>query len=286
MDRKGRRERPSDEWVRVQAHEPIISTQVFDLVQHGLARRAPSTERSAPNSNHVFTGLLRCGLCNSSLQIATGTGRSRTYSYYACRGDLQGCRCNFKRTRAEIFDAWMLDELLTHLLTAETIQGVLDGLDEAAGRWVKDRAARRTAMVLEARTLEARRDKLYDVIETGGVGAPGAADLGPRLRQINDKLRKLEEALGALENEMEPMTGRIDVSADEAAEVFRATIKGCDDPKTLRAFVATITQMIVVKDTEVVVHYKPECLVMTDGEAVQSKHRWLLDLGSNQGPTD
>lgn len=275
MDRKGKRERPEEDWIRVQAHEPIITAELFHLVRDGLSDRTPQADRSAPNSGHIFTGLLRCGHCNSSLQIATGTGRSKTYSYYACRGDLQGSKCSFKRTRADLLDRWLLGELLDKLLNRDVIQGVLDGLDEAAGRWVKDRAAKRTTLVLEMRTLESRRDKLYDAIETGGAGTPGITELGPRLRKIAEQLAKIEASLMTLENETEPMAGDIGVTADEAAEVFRTTIEGSSDPKTLRAFVATIAQMIVVKDTEVVVHYKPECLVMGDGEAVQSKHRWL-----------
>lgn len=75
------------------------------------------------------------------------------------------------------------------------------------------------------------------------------------------QIQKLEDAL---ENEPEPMTGEINVSADEAASIFRQTVEECDHPETLRAFVASIADMIAVRNQEVVVHYKPECLVQVD----------------------
>ncbi|WP_411970076.1 recombinase family protein [Paucibacter sp. Y2R2-4] len=287
MHKKTRSPRPEEEWIRVQAHEGLVSAEIFNLVQAGLSGRAPTPETGSPASMHVFTGLLRCGICNSSLQVQTGTGRgAKLYSYYACRGHLQGKRCEFKNVRADKFDPWLLDQLLDKLLSRQTIQAVLDQLDDAAGRWVKDRAARRTALVLELRTAENRRSKLYDVIETGGADAPGVNELGPRIKQLNEQIAKIEAALVSIENEEEPMVGTIEVSAEDAAEIFRATVTQCDDPKILRAFVASIAEMIVVQGTEVIVHYKPECLIQMDGNSVRSEHSWLLDLGSNQGPTD
>lgn len=276
FDRKRRKPRPEADWVRVHSHEALVSPEQWRSVQDGMSDRAPVAERSAPNSNHIFTGLLRCGLCNSSLQIATGTGRGgKVYSYFACRGYLQGCSCDFKRMRAEPFEQWLLQELLDKLLNRQMIEAVLRQLDDAAARFVKERATRRTSLVLELRAVEGRRNRLYEVLEEGGKDAPGVNELGPRLRKLNEQARQLEQALSALECEPEPTMGPLDVSADEAAEILRETVSGCQDPKTLRAFVASIVQMIVVKGEEVAVHYKPECLVLSDGHSVHSKPKWL-----------
>lgn len=276
IDRKTRRPRPPEEWTRVNSHQPLVSAEVFSLVQEGMGARQPREDRAAPNSNHVFTGLLRCGLCGSSLQIATGTGRGgKVYSYYACRGDLQGCACEFKRMRADQFDRWMLDQLLDKLLTRETIQGVLDKLDEAAARWVKDRAARRAALVIERRAVESRRNNILDAIEAAGGQTAGLNEMLVRLKDLGERINLLDKQLTAIENEQEPVLAKLEVSAEEAAAIFRETIANCDDPKTLRSYVATIAQMIVVRATEVVVHYKPECLVQMDGTPVHSKHNWL-----------
>lgn len=276
FDRKTRKERPEEDWIRVKAHEPLVSEEDWTAVQEAMGARAPKPMKVSATSTHVFTGLLRCGMCNAGLQVATGTGRGgKIYSYYACRGHLQGRRCTHKQIRTDQFDTWLLEQLVDKLLNRDCIQGVLDQLDDAAARWVKDRAARRTAMVLELRAAEGRRSKLFEVLETAGKDAPGIAEMGPRLKVLNEQVSRLERALTVLENEPEPVVGKLDVSADEAAEIFRQTVLGNSDVKTLRAFVATITEMIVVNPTDVVVHYKPECLVMTDGKTVHSKHSWL-----------
>lgn len=276
FNRVTRKPRPESDWVRVKAHEPLVSAEVFSAVQQGLGARAPREDKQASNSHHIFTGLLRCGLCNNSLQIATGTGRGgKVYSYYACRGDLQGCSCQFKRFRAEPFERWLLDQLLDKLMTRETIQAVLDRLDEAAASWIKDRAARRMGLVLEKRTAESRRSNILGAIEAAGGNTQGLGEMLSRLQELGDQIAALERQIVALENEPEPPVGRLEVSAEEAAAVFRETITGCDDPKKLRGYVATIAQMIVVHSTEVVVHYKPECLIQEDGAPVHSKHNWL-----------
>jgi site-specific DNA recombinase len=278
MQRKTRKPRPESEWVRVQAHPGIVSAEIFSLVRHGLADRAPAAERGAPTSQHAFTGMLRCGSCGAALQISTGTGRGgKVYSYYACRADLQGQRCDFKRMRADKFDAWMLDELLTHLLNREVIQAVLDNLDEAASRWVQDRSKRRTAHVLELRVAESRRRRLYEVIEAGAKDSLGLAELGPRIRELNDQINKLERQLVAIEAEPEPSVEVLQVSAEEAEGIFRQTLMNTDDPRRLRSFLASITEKIDVKTDTVDVHYKPDCLVLSDGQPVRSKHQWLLD---------
>ncbi|MFN3303219.1 MAG: recombinase family protein [Roseateles sp.] len=287
FDRKTRKQKPSTEWVRVPAHEAIVAPELFEKVQAAMGERAPKAEQGSSTSQHVFTGLLRCGRCDGALKIRTGKGRGGVmYSYYGCHNHLQGVRCGLPAFRADQFDSWMTQQLLDRVLTVDVIQGVLDRLDEAASDWVKDRSRRRTALLLELRAAEGRRRKLFEVIEEGGKDAPGIKELGPRLRELNAQIENLERAMVALEAEPEPNVGPLTITAEEAAEIFRSTITASDDPRRRRAVLATITDRIVVNDGSVDVHYKPDCLVSADGLPVRSEHCWLPDLGSNQGPTD
>lgn len=73
----------------------------------------------------------------------------------------------------------------------------------------------------------------------------------------------------------------------EASEVLRGLVMDCNDPKKLREFVGSFVKEITVGDVEVVVDYHPECLVQLNNRTrVRSAENWLLNLGSNQGPTD
>lgn len=277
FDRKLKRERPPSEWIRVNAYPALVTPELWQQVQHGLATRSPRAENTVPtNSDHLFAGLLRCA-CGNALMMATGNGRGgKTYFYYACRADLHSKRCNAKRLPADRFDAWMLDELVRHVITPDNMAGVLAKLDTAAADWVKDRDRRRSALVLELRTAEGRRSKLYDVLETHGKDAPGIHELGPRLRELGDQIKRLELALTAIEDEQLPDLDPLDVDPQEAAQVMRDMIQDCQSKKALRAFIASIIEQIDVLPGEVRVAYHPECLVLdANGAAVRSTRNWL-----------
>lgn len=279
--RKGRGQRPPEAWVRVKAHEGLVSEEDFARVQDGLDARTPYAGRQPANAQHLFSGLLRCGLCQSTMQMTNGTGRNgQLYSYYACRGKCQGKPCSQASMPAKAFDRWMLAQLLDQVLIEEVIQGVLDSLDEAATRWVKDRAKRRTAMVLELRSAEHKRGKLYEVMETLGRDTPDLKGTIQRVNELTAQVQRLEVALMNLEDEPEPVVGAPRMSARDAADLMRRTVTDNKDVQSQRAFVATIVESIVLDETQLLVTYKPECLVQVDGHSVRSEHRWLPVVGS------
>lgn len=281
FDRKLKRPKRPEDWVRVRAHEPLVSAERWQAVQDGLAARTPAESVTPGNARHTFAGLMKCGLCSSGLKLASGTGRGgKAYYYYACQGAQQGRRCSFKRLPAEAFDTWMLGELLDRVLTLENVQGVLDHMDKAASTWVKDRAARRRGLVQELRDAEQRRSKLYEVLEAHGKDAPGILDLGPRLRQLNEQIKRVEGALVALEDEEEPMMGQLGTSAEQAVQVMRDLVAQCENPKALRDFVASIVDSVTVGEKEVRVDYHPECLIRSGGAMVHSTSNWLPVVGT------
>ncbi|MDR1805586.1 MAG: recombinase family protein [Clostridium sp.] len=49
-----------------EAHEPIISAEVFDAVQAEIARRAKHAPASFPTKQYPLTGLIRCGKCGAA----------------------------------------------------------------------------------------------------------------------------------------------------------------------------------------------------------------------------
>lgn len=276
FDRKTKAQRPEEKWIRVQAHPPLLAAGDFDQVQAELSGRTPTRGRAPQTAQHVFAGLMRCGHCGSSLQMTNGTGRGRKlYHYYACRAHNQGQACAFKPVPADAFDKRMLSDLLDQVLNVEVIQNVLDGLDAAAVRWVKDRASRRTALVLELRSAEQRRARLFDILETAGRDTPNLQATMERVNELSAQIRRLEVALVAIEDEQEPVVGDARASAAEAADLMRQAITGAKDMATLRAFIASIVDHITIGDTDLVVTYNPECLIQMDGNSVRSKHGWL-----------
>lgn len=153
--------------------------------------------------------------------------------------------------------------------------------------WVQERAERRGVIVKDLRSLERSRSKLFSILEEHGRDTPNLGDLTKRLRELNENIKLLEKALTDLENETlaPPEVGAIDPA--EASQALRGLVMDCNDPKKLREFVRSFVKEITVGDVEVLVDYHPECLVQLDNRTrIRSAENWLLNLGSNQGPTD
>ena len=285
---KGRNANPRDEWVRVASHAPLVSAEDFERAQNMLKDRQPANVGGQPRSNHAFTGLLSCGTCGASLQTCSGTGRGRVYHYYGCRDGLVGKhRCGASRIRADLFDEWMLAELLDRVITPERMTEIIAQAQDLHGERAKARQERRVVLVSELRAAEKSRGNLYGVLELHGKEAPNLGDLTVRLRDLNDRIKRLEGGLIELENEHANPKQGPQVDPYEAAEALRGIVLECNDPKKLREFVGSFVKCITVGDSEILVDYHPECLVQLNHRStVHSANNWLLDLGSNQGPTD
>lgn len=273
---------PAEDWIRVKSHTELVSAEDFQRAQQMMENRKPANVGGQPRSNFVFTGLLRCGMCGSSLQTCSGTGRSKVYHYYGCRNSLVGKhRCEFGKVRAELFDEWMLAELLDQVMTPERMQDVVEQAYSTRETWAKDRSERRQTIVAELRTAEKARSNLFSVLEMHGRDAPNLGDITKRLREWNDRIRSLEASLSDLENERMSANEAPEVDPAEAAEVLRDIVLNCDNPKKLREFVGTFVKEVTVTADTVEVDYHPECLVRQDHRAtVHSAERWLPVLGS------
>ncbi|MHA7600793.1 recombinase family protein [Alicycliphilus sp. T452] len=279
---------PEEDWIKVPSHPPIVTNEDFERVNAMLEKRQPANAGGATRSNFAFTGLLKCGRCGSSLQTCSGRGRSQVYYYYGCRASLTGKnRCELPRFRADHFEEWMLEQLLDQVMTPERIEGVIREAYAHRRDWVQERAERRGVIVKDLRSLERSRSKLFSILEEHGRETPNLPDLTTRLRELNANIKLLEKALTDLENETlaPPEVGAIDPA--EASEALRGLVMDCNDPRKLREFVGSFVKEITVGDVEVLVDYHPECLVQLDNRTrIRSAENWLLNLGSNQGPTD
>ncbi len=285
---KTRDAKPEADVVRVASHPAIVSQEEFEKVQTMMKTRIPHEVGGTPRSAFAFTGLLSCGICGTPLQIRNGTGRGgKIYNYYACLAHKNGKpRCLLQAVKAEVFDAWMLDELLDKVLTVQVVEKVLADIRANGGRWAEERELRRRALVKELRESERRRGNIFDILETQGTAAPNMADLTLRLRELNETIKGIQRALEELETKEAPNYDLVDVDPQMAVETIREAIRGCDDAKRLRALLGTFVQGITLSNAKATVGYREDALLRGPTPTVHSGLTWLLNLGSNQGPTD
>jgi DNA invertase Pin-like site-specific DNA recombinase len=88
-------ERPRSEWVIVKdAHENIIPQEKFELVQKLIEDKSFKVGK---RSKHLFSGVIKCGLCNTAYMIKTEKRMRKsglvTYKYYDCASKKQKGKC-------------------------------------------------------------------------------------------------------------------------------------------------------------------------------------------------
>ena len=284
---KNRVANPSDLWIRVQSHPAIIDEKLFARVQAGLDGRRPDRIGGTARAEGVFAGLLRCGECGGALTMTNGTGRDGTrHHYYGCCTHMRGkAKCTFKNVRVDVLDPWLVSELLDKVLTPTTVQNVIKEVTTMSRSWSRDRQLRREAIVKDLRETEAKRSRLYSVLELMGTDAPNLADIGPRLRELNEQLKTLEQSVIKLEEEPAGPAELKDCDVDEVAGMLRGLVQDCGDPRKQRTFMGSFIEKATVSGDSVAVYYN-EGRLMSLGSTVRSDGKWLLNLGSNQGPTD
>lgn len=287
-DRKAGRIRPREDWIIVESHPPIIDLATWERVQALIEADAPTSHKGSHRSTWAFTGLLQCGGCGSSMQIETAKGRTKRYSYYNCRDSQVGKGCVSKRIRADILEEWLLEKVISEVLTTENLLSVITSLEAAAGRWAMETRRRRTALTQQLAELQTRNHNLYDVLELHGKDAPNLGDLTRRLQTNNARIKEVEQELELIEKARPPKVSVSEQQLQEMREFLADTIRTTQNNKKLRHFLQSYLQSVVITaDGEVRIEYDPVALVQPTGSsAVLSKGIWLPGPDSNQRPTD
>jgi site-specific DNA recombinase len=275
--RRTRKVKPREEWIQVESHPALVDRETFERIQAMMTARAPAYEHGGtPRSTFLFTGLATCGICSGRLQICTGKGRGGTlYSYYGCVAHRHGSpRCALRQVRADLFDEWLLGEILARVITPGVMVEAMQDLLVAGAQWVRDRETRRAQIVAGMREQEARRDKLFELLERDGRDTPDLAAVAQRLRERTAELEQLQRDLITLEATPAPRSiERVDPAV--AVEVMREVIAAADTKKK-RAFLGAFLEKILLGPTTVTIDYRPEALLSTSmGAGVRSECRWL-----------
>lgn len=269
--------KPRAEWVQVDSHAGLVDRADFEKVQIMMEDRAPAHKQGGtPRSGFVFSGLLKCGVCGNPLQVINGTGRGGVlYNYYGCCSHKKGAaRCLFRNVRADLFDDWLMGEVLEQLVTPEVMAHAVQEVTDLGSRWAQDRATQRAQLVAELRQLESRRDKLYELLETQGKDVPDLADVTDRLKLRGAEIRAVQARLELLED-VPTRAKAVRLDPVLAVEVMREVVQAGDAQKK-RAFMGAFLEGITVSADRVLVSYRSEALVSLGHPAgVRNEVFWL-----------
>ena len=283
--------KPEAEWVPVRV-DPILDKQVFDAVAQKRHARSPSvTPARVVSSPTLLTGLLRCGNCGAGMTTATGKGGR--YRYYKCNtriGQHSGACCTPAVSMPKM-DGLVLSAFADKVLTPDRLREMLR---EMKGH-LKNAHTRQddTVRLLqkELSELELATNRLYEAVEK---------DLLPMDNMLRDRAQTLKARREAVLVEMagarrhkEMPTAMLSAKQVEAfGSALRTRLMDSSSGATkryLRQFVSEIR----FDGKRVVMRGKKAALMLAAAENEMGTARvptsvpsWLLDLGSNQGPTD
>jgi len=270
-----RRQQPKENWLITPSHEPIISRGYFDMVQEKLDKRSNRPAGGSPRSKWLFTGLLRCGLCGGSMQIETGGGRSKRYSYYNCRNNQKKGECERHTIRADQLDAWLIESIAENIYTPRFLAEIIVALNKGAENFHEKHAAKVAQASARLNKAIERRERIYDDIEERRFPVEV---LRPRIIKADSKVKALESELDWLRLHSAPPSRKL---TEDDAEEIRAfmidTLVNPSNPQRIREYLQVFIESIVLEREDVVINYYPEAIVATGGDTVHSRAGWLPD---------
>ena len=265
--------KPESEWIIIDSHEPIIDRDTWDSVRSAVddAAVGKTSRGGAPRSQHVFTGLLRCGHCGGAMHIENARGRSATYNYYRCRNAQLKDGCDTPRVPAGDLDDWLLAVVATDVFTVENVRSIVHELKQMSDEWQADRAVRRSEQSGQLESVSQRIQSLYDILELQGRDAPNLGDLTRRLRDLNGQREQLEIEISQIDAESRPDTGVSDDEVERIAEALRSIMLETDNVKRLRSFLETFVRAARIDESGVRLQYDQSRLISV-GQPTRAVH--------------
>ena len=222
------------------------------------------------------------------MKTESAKGRSKVYFYYNCSSAQKGTGCSHRRISAHELDQWLLDNILSKVLTPARMLDVVTEVETLGSKWVEEHDLRIRSAQAELKKVKFEQDKILEVIQNFGMASPGLPALLSKLDAFTiqeQQLNKTLQELASFEDDLSPIS-RKDVL--EATNELINIIKSCEDPKRVRTLLQYFVEKIVLNKETVEVFYRPERLINEKNyeQMVRSSESWLPDQGSNLGPAD
>jgi len=208
-------------------HPAIIDRPTFDEVQRRLPRRKRRTTPHQDGGGFVFTGMLRCGKCDSPMYGARDTGTVR----YRCHGLTKRGTCDLNAAgQVELLDA-VLDAIERRFNEPKTVQRLRDIL----GRKVRQQSKPASVDGLKRRLAKLDRD-----LSTArrNMALADGDDLRREYESVVRELRAERDRLNASILDAQKPPGRSASEQDQritraiqTLQRLRATLKRADTAK-------------------------------------------------------
>ncbi|WP_370623254.1 recombinase family protein [Polynucleobacter sp. UB-Tiil-W10] len=282
--------KPESEWVPVPV-DPMIDKAIFEATK---ARKQSRSFDVVPprvvTTKTLLTGLAKCGLCGSSMTLMTGKGGK--YRYYKCATRInKGARlCTNPAVPMEKLDQLVLSNLASQVFSESRVKSMLAELKRQIKDGQEADGAEIKVLQKELDLLQTKSSRLMEAVENNLI--PMDEVLQKRSHQISARRQEvLLEMAGYKRKQSIPAVKPNQVGL--FCNALRSKLLDRDSgfgKDYLRHLVSEIR--VTAKEAQIsgskaelaraVGFSKSSAPLMVP----TSVNGWLLDLGSNQGPTD
>ena len=191
----GKTERRSkSEWVIIKdAHEPIVSKELFEKAQAVRENRKKNNIRGRTNvSPYIWTGLVYCGKCGRRMCGYTQRGVNNRWLYYSCPGCI--LRGNKKTPApASKLDDYILKRIEARLAQPDRTAALLKALEVSLAEDLGDPAEKKRTLVDKIKANTEATDQLLDTLD-----ARHRDLINKRLDELRTERERLEGELADL----------------------------------------------------------------------------------------
>ena len=279
---------PHDEMeINEQAHEGIVSREVYELAQETLTARAPETRSPRSNSSiNRFSELTECGDCGQPMHIAKD-GDKRTL---VCKQKkIRASYCpNSHREILEDVQERALEILLENLRNETFLNEHVDNVVELNGHLVKEQTQQQAALDRRAVETQKKINTLVDITEDPARKERNVDELLDRLDEHRAEMRQIQAGKQRLIAQTEGFMSYVNDRERIIANAMDVqTIIETEEPQVANTFVRLFVKKLVIKDHIGTIHFTVPPL----GEGPQwtpesfgiGKHLFARPLGRDPG---
>ena len=196
--------RPVSEWQRVDAPElRIVSEELWNRAHEQNARknefgirRLGGMSRTPKSRTYLFSGMLECGECGSTVVIISGGGK-RGYVKYGCHAHKHSGVCDNNWTiRQDRLESQLLKAIEQRLFDPQTLDYAITKIEQVVKVRIAD--VRRQTQSTNGDSARKRREEL----KAQAVRLTEAIGIGGNLPTLVLKLQEVEREIADLEKSM------------------------------------------------------------------------------------
>jgi site-specific DNA recombinase len=261
--------KPEDEWIIIDSHPPLISRDLFDLVQKRLTQETPVYTKE--NAKHVLTGMITCAECNDKMHIESASGRSQKYYYYFCRSAKLSGNHQYKRYRADKIDQSLLSAVNSQIFNPVMISEIIAELRKLKSNWDIESSRQIDSLQDDIDALAAKNQNLTNVLEQLGTDAVNLESIISTIQANTEKINNNKVKIRAL-NKTDSDSIITDIDPEVVSGVFNGLLDNADDPSALRQFLKSFIKNVTLGEGCMSVDYEPMQIV---SNPVHISNGWL-----------